>query len=189
MTFPTRIFLDTTVVNFIIDYSEIIFDGVDFDENLSNRIIDDLSAIMQIFQYANRNAIEVVVSKTTFSEVRATKDRAKRERLESYCTELSQYFQYIVEDNFSPTPFELRYTEEYLNERGFSKLPDLNDRRLIVEALFYRCNIFCTRDWRTILAKRKIIKNIIPLWILTPTEWYESYHGKIPKDYQSSQNH
>jgi len=184
MALPNRIFLDTSVINLIVEYSDVIFDGAYLDENLNNRIYYDLLGIIRIFHYANHNAIEMAVSKTTFNEISATKDNIKRKQLETYCNEISQYFHYLVDDDYTKPSVLAKYTEEYLLERGLDKLIDPNDRRLIVEALFYKCDVFCTRDWRTILSQRKALRDVIPLQILTPLEWCERYHYKIPADYE-----
>lgn len=186
MVFPNRIFLDTSVINLIVEYSEVLFDGIALDESLSDRKYNDLVGLRQIFHYANHNAIEMVVSKTTFAEIRATKDDMKRKQLETYCSEISQYFRYLVEGDFSIPDVQAKYVQEYLTGRGLNKLIDPNDRSLIVEALFYKCDVFCTRDWRTILSKRKALLNVLPLQILTPIEWLERYHHKVPDDYEST---
>ncbi|MCC7159524.1 MAG: hypothetical protein IT281_08300 [Ignavibacteria bacterium] len=107
----------------------------------------------------------------------------KRKQLKAYCNEISQYFHYLVDGDFAKPDILTKHTEEYLLERGLDKLVDPNDRSLIVEALFYKCDVFCTRDWRTILSQRKALREILPLQILTPIEWCERYHYKIPADY------
>jgi hypothetical protein len=50
-------------------------------------------------------------------------------------------------------------------------LPDAADRVLICDAVVYNCDAFCTRDWRTILKHRDLLKDL-PLKILTPAEWW-----------------
>ena len=51
-------------------------------------------------------------------------------------------------------------------------LPDVADRVLICDALVYRCDLFCTKDWGTILKYRTELEGL-PIEIVTPTEWWE----------------
>ncbi len=88
MQSPKRIFLDTSVINFIVDHSEIIFDGCAISEKINERIYNDIRGLAQIFYYADHNAIEMVISKTTFNEIQATSNKVKREKLLNYCSEL-----------------------------------------------------------------------------------------------------
>lgn len=150
MNLPRRIFLDTSVVNFIVDNSEYLFDNVAIPESINNRTCQDISAIAQIFYYANHNGIEMVISKTTFKEIEATTDENKRKKLIDYCSDLWEYFHELIGDDYLVPGVEVKYYEEYLIDKGLSFIDGLTDRRLIIEALFYKCDIFCTRDYYTI---------------------------------------
>jgi hypothetical protein len=147
MNLPNRIFLDTNVINLIVEHSDFVFEEMNLDERLNDRLYHDLLGIRQIFRYANHNTIEIVVSETSFAETRETKDAAKRRKLEIYCNDIFQSFQSLVEDDFTKHSIQKKYLQEYLIERGFNKLIDANDRSLIIEALIYKCDVFCTRDW------------------------------------------
>ncbi len=178
MNYPRRIFLDTSVINFIVEYYDVLFDGAELDHDVSERVYDDLQAIARIFNYASHNAIEMIISKTTFEEVNATKDLAKRQKLDDYCKELWTYFHLLIEEDFTPPGIQVKYFEEFLSEKGLKYLGDASDRKLLVEALFYKCDIFCTRDWSTILKYREQLKEGIPIQLLTPIEWYFRYSYK-----------
>lgn len=178
MDLPQRIFLDTSVINFIVDHSDCIFNGDEISESINDRTYDDICAMMRIFHYADHNAIEMIISKTTFQEINATADPEKKERLKTYCNELWQYFNSLIEDDFTVPGVEVKYYEEYLFDKGLGQLSDPNDRKLIIEALFYKCDIFCTRDWKTILKHRQLLKQKVPLEILTPIEWCSRYEYK-----------
>ena len=54
-------------------------------------------------------------------------------------------------------------------------LPEPADRILLCDAVVYRCDAFCTRDWQTIIKYRNVISDI-PLKVLTPTEWWEEIY-------------
>jgi len=63
----------------------------------------------------------------------------------------------------------ISYFEEYLLDKGLDKLIGPNDRKLVIEALCYKCDVFCTRDLKTILSQRTYLSKIFPLQILTPS--------------------
>jgi len=92
MDLPQRIFLDTSVVNFIVDHSEYIFDGGEIKERINDCTYDDICAMMRIFYYADHNAIEMIISNTTFIEINATQDQEKKDKLKTYCNDLWNYF-------------------------------------------------------------------------------------------------
>ena len=50
-------------------------------------------------------------------------------------------------------------------------LPDVADRILLCDALVYRCELFCTRGWSTILKHRSDLTGL-PIQIVTPSEWW-----------------
>ena len=89
---PRRVFLDTSVINFIVEHSDSIFNGSDIDEKSDDSAFDDIRAMARIYNYAGHNAIEMIISKTTFDEIAATTDSIKGQKLERYCTELWSYF-------------------------------------------------------------------------------------------------
>jgi hypothetical protein len=52
-------------------------------------------------------------------------------------------------------------------------IPDLADRVLVADALVYQCDLFCTRDWETILQHReKLNADEMGLGIVAPAEWW-----------------
>lgn len=51
---PGRIFLDTCIVNFILDYGEYIFDVCSLPENCSERDKEDLIALYNVFLCGRR---------------------------------------------------------------------------------------------------------------------------------------
>jgi predicted nucleic acid-binding protein len=175
MELPKRIFLDTSVVNFMVDYGDHIFDKVAVPDRFKDRIYDDIRAITQIFYYADHNAIEMVVTHTTFQEIEATADLRKREALANFYSGLREYGLELIGDDYRFPGVEVQYYEQYLMDKGLNYLKDANDRRLLIEALFYKCDIFCTRDYHTILKHRLHLQKAIPLEILTPTEWCNRY--------------
>ena len=175
---PRRIFLDTSVINFIVDHTELIFDGYYYDDNLTDRVMKDIFALHQIFQLAQRCPIEIAVSRTSFEEILQTNNGSKRSHLLSYCMEILHYFESLTRQEFGIPEMELKLIENFLMEKDFLRITDQNDRRLLLESLYYECDFFCTRDWRTILKHRKFITQI-PIKIVTPWEWWEKIEDSI----------
>lgn len=70
---------------------------------------------------------------------------------------------FLIEDDFTIPGIEVKYFEEYLLDKGMNYLVDANDRKLLIEALFYKCDIFSARDWKTILKFRTELKDKIPI--------------------------
>ena len=164
MAIPQRIFLDTSVVNFITKYGEAIFDGGEICDDTDERTYYDICSLSQLFHWSyHSNPVEMVISSTTFAEVNATKDTELRERLLRYCWDLDRNFRYLIQDDFKEPGIEVEYYEEYLIEKGLEHLIDKNDRKLIIESLFFKCDVFCTRDWKTILKHRVKLKKKLPL--------------------------
>jgi predicted nucleic acid-binding protein len=170
-----KVFLDASVLNLIIDYAEEIFDGYSEIDGVNDRLQSDIYAMYQILMLGQRNGLDVIISPTTFDEILNTKDEAKREKLYQYCSELWQYFHELMAQEVAISEIEIKLIKEYLDAKCFSLLPGENDKRLIIEALFYKCEYFCTRDWKTILKHRDKLGKI-PIKFITPSEWFE-----IPK--------
>lgn len=175
MELPRRIFLDTSVVNFIVNNGEYLFDNVPIPDHVNDRTYNDIIAIAQIFYFADHNAIEMIISNTTFKEVEATTDDEKRQKLIDYCSALWEYYHELIGSDYTIPGVEVKYYEEYLIDKGLNFIEGANDRRLIIEALFYKCDIFCTRDYYTILKYREHLQKNIPIQILTPLEWCNRY--------------
>jgi len=171
---PGRAFLDTSVVNFILEFGEQIHDGADNPPGLSKYQSNDIDALYNIFLTGRRADWQLAISPFTYYEIANTTDPGKRRSLSSWFVEIWDHWVGIIENNDDlPTLIEAEKTRTaLLSSDALVDLPDINDRILIVDALVYRCDCFCTRDWTTILSKRDKLKSIgIP--ILTPSEWWD----------------
>jgi hypothetical protein len=79
----------------------------------------------------------------------------------------------LQKDNNLPSFVEAENTKISLLSYGIlDVLPDIEDRLLICDAIIYKCDCFCTRDWKTILRNRSHLKSL-PVDIITPTEWWD----------------
>lgn len=105
----------------------------------------------------------MVTSAKTIEEIERTVDEAVRSDLLDYAIEVAD------------TSEAGRWGRELgrrLNDNALLQaLPDPDDRELIGNAIGMGCDVFCTRDHRTIIRKRDQLPKL-PLRILTPTEWW-----------------
>jgi len=171
---PGRVFLDTSSLNFILEHGECIFDGVQPSQNLSRRIFRDINAFYNMFFVGQRAVWQLAVSPFTYKEVIETQDPSKRYYLEHWFGEVWNYWLDIIKkDNNLPSFVEAENTKISLLSSGIlDVLPDIEDRLLICDAIIYKCDCFCTRDWKTILRNRSHLKSL-PVEIITPTEWWD----------------
>jgi hypothetical protein len=170
---PGRAFLDTSVVNFILDYGGQIHDGMLLTENLNERIVRDINALYNIFLTGQRAFWQLAVSPYTYREVIDTSDTTRLYYLENWFFEVWYYWCDIINGNNDlPSLDEVKTLRtKFLDSGILERLPDLEDRILVGDAILYRCDCFCTRDWKTILRYRDELADL-PLRILTPTEWW-----------------
>ena len=171
---PRRVFLDTSVVNLALDYSEQIHNGDEIPEGLSLRIKSDIKALISIFDTGQRAFWQFAISPQTYREVTNTNDPERVHHLKGWFFELWHCWREIITamDNL-PSFIEAEEIRIGLLASGnLDALPQIQDRILLCDAVVYRCDAFCTRDWHTILKYRDSL-NEIPLRIITPTEWWE----------------
>ncbi len=171
---PGRAFLDTSVVNFILDFGEQIHDGVEPPSNLTEYQRNDIDALYNIFLTGQRAQWQFAISPHTYSEVITTTNTMRRYTLENWFFDIWQYWQDILhEQNDLPTLKEAEAIRvKLLASEEFHYLPDLSDRLLLADAVVYQCDCFCTRDWNTIIKYRDRL-TIINMPIFTPSEWWK----------------
>jgi hypothetical protein len=170
---PGRVFLDTCVVNFILNHGEEIHEGISPPANAGERVIRDINALYDIFFVGQRAMWQIAISPHTYQEITGTQDQHQRDQLERWFTDLWRYWRDVIHetDDF-PGFIEAEDTRvAFLTSGILDVLPDLADRVLLCDAIVYRCALFCTRDWSTILKHRSRLKGL-PLEIVTPTEWW-----------------
>ena len=170
---PGRVFLDTCVVNFILEFGEQIFDGAQPPTHASERVIQDIEALTDIMLVGKRAMWQLAISPHTYREIMATRDGERRYLLENWFGEVWRYWLSIIQENDDLPSFnEAEQTRVSLLASGaLAALPDIEDRVLVCDAIVYRCELFCTRDWKTILKRRSDLGEM-PLSIVTPVEWW-----------------
>lgn len=170
---PGRVFLDTCVVNFMLDHGVEIHENAESDSALSVRDVNDVLALRNLFVTGQRAQWQLALSPYTYSEIARTQDPERLSRLDLWFLELWQYWCSIVKSgNDLPSFVEAEEARVRLLTSGYlSVLPNVSDRVLISDALVYRCDLFCTRDWTTILRHRNDLTEL-PFDIVTPSEWW-----------------
>lgn len=162
---PRRIFLDTNVVNLLVDYSEYIFEHQLLPPFADEKLAEDVEALMHVFYVGARAYWSILASRKTLDEIGNTPDPARRDLLKAFAIELidpddeANIYASIVGRRMIDAPF----TEG---------LPDQADRELIGNAVGLGCDVFCTRDRRTIVRKRELLR-LLPIRVMTPREWWE----------------
>lgn len=170
---PARVFLDTSVVNFWLDNTDHIHEGVEIDADTPARVANDIDALKWIYLTGQRAAWQLIVSPLTHQEVVATRDPTRREELVQWFLEIWSYANECMGERCISEPSDPEVARPLsLESDSIMILPDDADRRLLLAAVTYGCDAFCTRDWSTILRHRKILTNY-PIPIITPTEWWK----------------
>jgi hypothetical protein len=160
---PRKIFLDTCVVNFILDYGAFIHENCDPPKTRSVRVAEDAEALRCIWICGQRAPWRLAISALTYAEVMATTCPERRTLLRSWASDLLAHW---LANPAAPedVAFEPSSLEAF---------PDANDRQLLRDAIALRCDTFCTRDWSTILRFRASFP-ASGLRIMTPAEWWKT---------------
>lgn len=163
---PTRIFLDTNVVNLIVKHAPVIFDMEPQDASLPIGRRRDIEALTHLFAVGTRACWELRVSETTIHEINRTLREQVRHDLAAYALEMLECG---TDERAHGGGLGRRLADSTL----LGCLPDLADRELLGNAIGLGCDAFVTADIRTIISRRGSLPDL-PLRILTPTEWWAS---------------
>ena len=171
---PGRAFLDTSVVNFMIDYGEQIHDNAPIPDGVTHWVAQDIESLRKIFLTGQRASWQFAISPFTYKEVISTNNPSHRYYLENWFFVIWHYWREIIEQNNDLPDFieAERIRIELLASGILDALPGLEDRILVCDAIVYRCDCFCTRDWKTVLKYRDTIK-ALPIQFVTPSEWWK----------------
>ncbi len=170
---PGRVFLDTCVVNFMLDFGPQIHDG-DVLPVVTLRDAEDIEALRCIFLTRQRAAWQLAISPHTCFEIARTRDKGRCLDLNHWFQELWHSWRSTIElNNDFPSFIEAEDIRVQTLTSGFlACLPDVRDQVLICDAIVYRCNLFCTRDGSTILKHWQELSGL-PIDIVTPSEWWD----------------
>ena len=173
MDIPSRILLDTNIVNFMLDWGDAIHDGFEIPSSILYQDATDILALRHLWLTAQRASWQIALSPRTYSEISATTDPIRRAGLENWFGELwlhwREQFTLAELSDGDAESFALRLVPSEV----LAALPDTADRELVAHAIAYGCDAMCTRDRKTILRHREKLK-IVHIRILTPSEWWGS---------------
>ena len=163
---PAKVFLDTNVVNLIVKWPEQIFENMPVPPGVNELTVHDVEALMHLFYTGQRANWQLIASAKTIEEILQTADDGVRERLLRYVVEIA--------DQTSAESRHGRDLGRRLNDSSLlGAMPDPSDRELVGNAIGMDCDVFCTRDHKTIIRKRHLLPKL-PLRILTPVEWWRT---------------
>ncbi len=170
---PGRVFLDTCVVNFILDFGVQIHDGVGAPADIKERDAADINALYNLFLVGQRAMWQLAISPHTYVEIARTRHINGHSKLNLWLQELWKSWRSTISSNNGlPSFIEAEDLRVQILESGFlDTLPDLEDRVLLCDAIVYHCDLFCTRDWSSILKHRLELTGL-PIQIVTPSEWW-----------------
>lgn len=168
---PQRVFLDTNIVDCLVKWDECVFENIVPPDDIPGQLASDIASLRHIFAVGSRAQWDIIVSARTIGELSNTSDPSMRERLVNYGVELVGY------GTANGTAEEdHRYARDFARRARDSSflaaLPHPEDRALLAEAVAFGCDVFCTRDLKSIHNKRDLLRQI-PLRILTPGEWWQ----------------
>lgn len=177
---PKRIFLDTSVVNKVVEFGEYLFDDYLAGSSLReykrrpSEDQEDIDALHYLFQVYQRLCMPMCVSQTTLCELGRTMDSDKRNHLLQYAGEVIDHWLTGV-DTRRPTAIK---SDEFKDtcvsiSQNLTFLPDDGDRLLFAEAVLFGCDAFLTMDRKTIWCHREQL-GIYGVRVLRPHElWKE----------------
>jgi hypothetical protein len=151
---PKRVFFDTCIINFIVDHHKVIFSGSEPSERCTPEDIKDLAGLRRILGGKSGANYQIAVSPYTYAEVMSTPDEDRKDLLENWLKPVWDHWISILEQEIDlPTLTTIeRFKRQMLALLDLNKtLPDMADRVLLIDALLYGCNYFCTRDKKSIL--------------------------------------
>ena len=170
MNFPGRILFDTNVVNFTLDWAEVIFDEGDLPSHIHHRDKSDVLALRSIFMTGQRASWQLAISPLTYREIMATPNPDRRASLEKWFGELWQYWrEFFEQENLSDECAD-SLARNLEPSKFLLAIPQISDKKLIAHAISYGCDGFCTRDRKTILRHREKLRGV-PLCFISPAEW------------------
>lgn len=161
---PLRVFFDTNVLNLIIKFREQVFDHAAMPSDAHETTLNDIEALMHVFQVGARASWQILTSHKALSEIEGVRDPDLRRDLIDYGLELVDP---LDENRAHAASLGRRLADAPI----LSMLKDKADRELIGNAIGYGCDAFCTCDRRTITKKREQLPRL-PLRIVTPVEWW-----------------
>jgi hypothetical protein len=164
LSLPRRIYLDTSTLQKLFDYGGVIFEGEPFEpvgraarvKDLS----DELDALRMIFLVNQRAMFEFVVTEASLREV----ERRGEPRYTQWVYDVLDTWLIQSTSEEPPTP-GMRF-----EDRRFGMI-SVKDRRLLQEALDWRCDAFMTME-RRLPTAAAFIERETGLRVMRPTTYW-----------------
>ncbi len=152
---PSRIFLDTNILQYLQDFGEFIFDHYQKNDEylISPRgkkiltgtaLFEEIETLRFLLLGIDRTNIEFAISESTFTEVQRKRDNSYTR----WFFEMWDYWQNILQEYRDKIPSkstELRL-EKFDNDRSLLERLSMADAEVIRDAIFFDCHAILTSD-------------------------------------------
>lgn len=167
---PRRIFLDSSVLQLLHDYGQFIWERQGLAKKAPIRIMTNgvamLDALQKIFSLTSRGNWEMIVSKQTLHEVNARGNAA----YEQWVSEVFAVSDDILaQDSEAFAPIQQAHHVFEWKRIGYLSV---GDKKLLADAVRYRCDAFLTCDLR-MARNAEHLSDRLRLMVLTPVELWD----------------
>lgn len=163
---PRRVFLDTNVVNTLVNFGSQIFEQ-ELLPGLEPTLAEDVNSLITIVSASTHAPWEIVSSTAMPDELADTRSEDTRRSLLRYGSE------FIELVDVHAAEIQALAMDDLLSDSSLWALPGLADRKLLAHAIAMECDVFCTRDRATIIYKRHLLP-ALPIRIMSPEEWWSA---------------
>lgn len=167
---PRRIFLDSNVLQTLLDYGGFIWEGEALPD--SAKVLNDrfglvkLEALRAIMFVNQRAGFEFALSERSLDEVRDSGDP----KYLQWAYDVLDHWQACVEESGGLAPADVSLIDK-LDGRSFGYLSE-KDRYLIKDAILLGCEAFLTFE-NKLASKGQHLEREVGLKVVTPAEYWE----------------
>lgn len=178
---PKRIFLDSNIVKYLLDFGEYIYEGCNEDKTgfrdtsqklitKTSRLFSEIEAMADIFRYIHRANFEFAISETVYQEL----SKKENPHLSLWITDLNHHWQSVLESYQTPFSTEARIKYELaIKDVRFITNISKNDRAIILDAVRLDCNALLTVDRFADETNQKYILTKFGIMVLWPSDFIE----------------